>query len=1083
MGILLMSCIPPEMEQEDGTSQNNSKSIAVFNENFESGNFSQNPWTLGGHANPTIQSSIKYNGTYASKLGTITHNQNSYFQIANINVQSGSTITFWYKVSSETNYDYFRFYINGSEVKRDSGVKDWTQYSYELSEGTYTFKWAYTKDGSVSSGSDTAWIDDIIIESPDNGGSTPVETGWEDGFESGNFSTIAWTTGGHVNPIVQSTTKRTGTYAAKFGTITHNQNSYFQIANVEAQGNNSSITFWYKVSSEDRYDFFNFYVNGTRLVHAAGNKDWTEYSYNLNAGTYTFKFEYTKDGSVSNGSDTAWVDDIVFITEGQAPVTYPEIEITGTLNFGTVELTQTASQTYTINNTGDGDLLLTGNPLVAISGTHASQFTVTTMPSATIVPASSSTFTIQFAPTSEGTKTATVSVANNDSDENPFTFNITGEGYEVPVIPTDDFEDGFESGDFSAYPYVLGGDANPLVQSTTKYTGTYAAKFGPINNSSSSYFQLNNIEVTGDSILKFWYKVSSEQNYDFFNFYVNGTRVLHESGNVEWAKYSQNISTGSYTFKWEYIKDSSVANGSDTAWVDDIMIISAANALPEIAVSGTADFGSIYEGNSIDKTYTISNIGEGTLNLTGNPIVAISGSSSFTVTQQPASSVAPGSTTTFIIRFNPTSAGNYSANVSIPNNDADENPFVFGITGEGIDQSSMQDGWLFMMYMDGDNNLNSALWGDVNEMEYALYRLPTDIRNKVHIIVLWDGNGTYSGGPAATYLYELAPDNMEDTSLDSNTIALDDGWFTNGAELDMGDGNNLTQLILYARNRYPNMQNEVLIMSNHGGGVKSSSLPDRYGWSDDTNGGHLYTDEIQQALINAGCQTNKLSILGMDACLMGVTEEAYEYRNLAEFFIASPETEQGDGWEFNHFLPQITATTTPEQLSTIIVQSYKANFDANYNDQTLTAVRLSEMENLKTAIDYFAEKLYAENKATSLKSDISSTPAVTYTYQRFLSFYCDRIINNSTYSSTLKSAAQNVKTAMGNAIVYAWADTKHGGGYYGPGSTVKNGLLIVTANYSWYTSSPYLDHGRLDFCTTTNDGVVNTWKELMAAWY
>jgi hypothetical protein len=299
----------------------------------------------------------------------------------------------------------------------------------------------------------------------------------------------------------------------------------------------------------------------------------------------------------------------------------------------------------------------------------------------------------------------------------------------------------------------------------------------------------------------------------------------------------------------------------------------------------------------------------------------------------------------------------------------------------------------------------------------------------------------------------------------------------------MGNGNNLKELINYARNRYPNMENEVLIMSDHGGGVKSRGDLVRYGWSDDTNGGHLYTNEIQQSLIDAGCSTDKLSILGMDACLMAVTEEAYEYRNLADFFVASPETEQGDGWEFNHWMPQMTTSTTAEQLTIKLVQSYKYNFDGNYGaDQTLTAVRLSEMENLKTAIDYFAEKLYAEGSSSSLKNDISNTPHVYLDYQRFLGFYCDRVLNGS-YSSTLQNAAQNVKDALGNAVVYAWADTNHGGGYYGYGSSVENGLLIVTADYSWYTDSAYYDYGRLDFCTTSNDGVVNTWRELLSSWY
>jgi hypothetical protein len=1087
MGVLIFaSCMLPEpdMEEQDKPNPDDglNRSIVAFSEDFESGNFSANPWTLGGDANPLVQYSEKHFGTYASKFGTISHNQDSYFQTT-IDVDAGSTLTFWYKVSSETNYDFFKFYVDGTAVKSESGEKSWTEFTYDLTEGSHTLKWAYEKDYSVSGGSDTAWIDDIVIESPESGGGDTG--GWDDDFETGNFNDNPWTLGGSANPVVQSSTSHNGYYAAKFGTISHNQNSYFEISDVEAIGSNSSITFWYKVSSENRYDFFNFYVNGSRVVHESGNKNWTEYIYDLSEGTYTFKWEYKKDYSVSSGSDTAWVDDIVFITEGTTPVTAPEIEVTGTTDFGDVDLNDTASQTYTIENIGDGDLNLTGSPLVSIGGTNPSQFYVSQQPSTPVAPGSSTTFTVVFDPSSEGTKNATVSIANDDADENPFTFNITGNGVDNTPQPTDGLEDGFETGDFSANPWTLGGDTNPYVQSGTKYGGSYAAQFGTITHDQNSYFEIANIEITEASKLTFWYKVSSEQNYDFFRFYVNGTKVDEYSGTVNWTKYSYDLSAGTYTFKWAYEKDYSVSNGSDTSWIDDIAVVSLADAEPEISISGTTDFGDVVINQSTSKTYTIDNIGEGVLNLTGSPLVAISGthSSLFDVTSQPSSTINPGDSTTFTITFSPTSLGTKNASVSIANNDADENPFTFNISGNCVDQPSTTDGWLFMMYMDGDNNLNSALWGDVNEMEKGLYDMPSDLRQNVHIIVLWDGSGSYSGGPEHTYLYELGPESYENTSLSSNSITLTDGWFTNGDELDMGNGSNLTQLIQYARDRYPNMENEVLIMSNHGGGVKSNGYPDRYGWSDDTNGGHLYTNEIQQALINAGCSTDKLSMLGMDACLMGVIEEAYEYRNLSEFFVASPETEQGDGWEFNHWMPQMTTSTTPEQLVTKLVQSYKYNFDSSYgSDQTLTAVRLSEMEDLKTAIDYFAEKLYAEGSSSSLKSDISNTANVSISHQRFLGFFCDRVINGS-YSTSLENAAHGVKDALGNAVVYAWADTAHNGGYYGTGSTVENGLLIVTDSFYWYTDSSYSSYGYLDFCTSSNDGVVNTWKELVDAWY
>jgi len=89
--------------------------------------------------------------------------------------------------------------------------------------------------------------------------------------------------------------------------------------------------------------------------------------------------------------------------------------------------------------------------------------------------------------------------------------------------------------------------------------------------------------------------------------------------------------------------------------------------------------------DSVEKEFVIENLGLANLNLTGTPIVNITGlnPSDFIVTQQAISPVISGSTTSFKIKFHPTVAGLREANVSIANNDSDENPYVFKIQGTG----------------------------------------------------------------------------------------------------------------------------------------------------------------------------------------------------------------------------------------------------------------------------------------------------------------------------------------------------------------------------------------------------------------
>ncbi len=96
------------------------------------------------------------------------------------------------------------------------------------------------------------------------------------------------------------------------------------------------------------------------------------------------------------------------------------------------------------------------------------------------------------------------------------------------------------------------------------------------------------------------------------------------------------------------------------------------------------DFGSVaVASGTIVRTFTISNSGAGVLNLTGSPIV-VSSSGEFVVTQPASSTVAAsGGSITFNVTFDPSASGTRTATLSIANNDADENPYNFSISGVG----------------------------------------------------------------------------------------------------------------------------------------------------------------------------------------------------------------------------------------------------------------------------------------------------------------------------------------------------------------------------------------------------------------
>src|SRR5690606_12306965 len=96
----------------------------------------------------------------ALQSGVTAHSGETWVQTT---VTGPGTLTFWWKVSSESDYDWLEFSIDGTlQSGRISGNVDWTKKTYTLAAGAHTLRWRYSKDGSVVSGSDAAWLDEVV---------------------------------------------------------------------------------------------------------------------------------------------------------------------------------------------------------------------------------------------------------------------------------------------------------------------------------------------------------------------------------------------------------------------------------------------------------------------------------------------------------------------------------------------------------------------------------------------------------------------------------------------------------------------------------------------------------------------------------------------------------------------------------------------------------------------------------------------------------------------------------------------------------------------------------------------------------
>ena len=132
-------------------------------EGFETGDLSAFDWHYPSILYAwEVTTENPYEGQYCAKSTSISDYETSSIYL-NVEVGQESTVSFYYKVSSENNYDKLFFKIDGVEKNNWSGEIGWTQTSYVLTPGTHELRWEYTKDVSVSSGSDCAWIDNVVL--------------------------------------------------------------------------------------------------------------------------------------------------------------------------------------------------------------------------------------------------------------------------------------------------------------------------------------------------------------------------------------------------------------------------------------------------------------------------------------------------------------------------------------------------------------------------------------------------------------------------------------------------------------------------------------------------------------------------------------------------------------------------------------------------------------------------------------------------------------------------------------------------------------------------------------------------------
>ena len=370
--------------------------------------------------------------------------------------------------------------------------------------------------------------------------------------------------------------------------------------------------------------------------------------------------------------------------------------------------------------------------------------------------------------------------------------------------------------------------------------------------------------------------------------------------------------------------------------------------------------------------------------------------------------------------------------------------------------------WTVMVYLDADNNLESAGIDDINEMEMVGSTSEVNIVvqvDRVPYSVLASSNQGYAddtsnGNWTTTRRYYITQD--FDPILINSPLKID------LVELNMGDPQTLVDFASWAAINYP-AKKYLLVIWNHGGGFRSLNLAKDIAW-DDTNGGDKITmPELEDALSMISAQIGKnIDLVGMDACLMAMTEVAYQIKDYADILVTSEESEPEGGWPYDTILSQLTSnpSLTPTQLATNIVDDYIFAYPTTYVTQS--AIDLSYMDTLAGQLSSLALAIMSDSLTPKSKYILASVSSQHYSDYDFIDLYdlCNNIFDHSN-SLEIKNMAIIIQQTLNSAVIKS--------GYSGVGVSRSRGLSIYFPYYYYHN---YYDH--------TNFAQDTSWNEMLS---
>lgn len=319
--------------------------------------------------------------------------------------------------------------------------------------------------------------------------------------------------------------------------------------------------------------------------------------------------------------------------------------------------------------------------------------------------------------------------------------------------------------------------------------------------------------------------------------------------------------------------------------------------------------------------------------------------------------------------------------------------------------------WVVMMYLVGDNNLSAAQGQVLQAIRQE------GASDQVGITLLIDQIAV-----GDTRLYYL-----------NGTTLLQQSW---ESESSMDDPDTIVQYVTKVKNDLPAAHYALFISSNKGSGWQGVC------WDDHGRGQMITMPELLEALNQiTGNGAEKLNIVGIETCMTGNIEVAFQINSCVDFFIAYPECAMLGEWPYVQSLDDLktTPTMTPGQFATTMVNHFIPHDYPQYRMKTtMAATDLSYLPTLKNQINdlgvFFLDHLddYKTQITTALES------ARVYARLWWIDYYIDLydFLDHCTITdSEFISLKNSIKGTMDTAVianVHLPDDPAHGLSIYFP---------------------------------------------------